>query len=57
MVFHMRPDFDIAKTPHATLFAKFLGRKTPRHGEASQTNSFWKLVHWFLCDKPSLEIS
>ena len=58
MVFHLRPDFDVAKSPHATLFAKFVGRKkTPPHGEASQRNPYWKLVHWFLHDKPSLEIS
>ena len=58
MVFHIRPDFDVAKTPHAILFARFVGRKkTPPHGEPSQTNPYWKLVYWFLRDKPSMEIS
>ena len=58
MVFNIRPDFDVAKSPDATLFAKCVRRKTiPPHGEASQTNPYWKLVHWFLRDKTSLEIS
>ena len=33
------------------------GKKTQPHGEDSQTNPYWKLVHWVLRDKPSLEIS
>ena len=60
MVFNIRPDFDVAKSPHATLLAKFVRRKTiPPHGEASQTTPYWKLleIHWFLRNKPSLEIS
>ena len=58
MVFHTRPDFDDAKSPHATLFAKCVRRKkTPSHGQASQTNPYWKLAHWFLRNKPSQEIS
>ena len=28
MIFDIRPDFDDAKSPHATLFAKFVRRKT-----------------------------
>ena len=30
MVFHKRPDFDVAKSPLAALFAKFVGRKKTR---------------------------
>ena len=49
MVFHLRPDFDVAKSPHATLFAKFVGRKkSPPHEEASQTNPHCKLLNWLL---------
>ena len=29
MVFHIRPDFDVTKTPDLTLLAKFVGRKNP----------------------------
>ena len=58
MVFHIRQDFDVAKTPHATLFARFVGRKkTLPNGEPSERNPYWKLVYWFLRDKPSMEIS
>ena len=56
IVFYTRPDFDVIETPDATLFAPFVGKKTkPHHGEASQTNPHWKLVNWFLRNKPSLE--
>ena len=56
IVFHTRPDFDVIETADATLFAPFVGKKVkPPHGEASQTNSHWKLVHWFLRKKLSLE--
>ena len=39
LVFHTQPDFDVAKTPDATLFVLFVGEKSAPYGEASQTNS------------------
>ena len=38
IVFHTRPDFDVIETPDAILFASFVGKKPPPHGEASQRN-------------------
>ena len=45
-VFYTRSDFDVVETLDATMFIPFVGEKTPAHGEASQTNPHWKLVHW-----------
>ena len=46
MVFRLRPDFGVAKSPHATLFAKIVERKkSPPYEEASQTNPHCNLVN------------
>ena len=34
----MQLDFGVVETPHATLFAPFVGKKTPPQGEVSQRN-------------------
>ena len=54
MVFHILPDFDVAKTPDATLFAKFVGRRVV---EDYQINPYWKSARWFISNKSSLKIS
>ena len=55
MVVHIRPDFDVAKMQHS--LPSLQEEKTPPHREASRGNPYWKLVHWFLRDKPSMGIS
>ena len=46
MVFRLRPDFGVAKSPHATLFAKVVERKkSPPYEEASQRNPHCDLVN------------